>query len=123
MNCDYRNCILITAVVAVPPGQVTTPPGFLERGVSEAVHEGWPGDGSAPGRFIGLCATIGMQVRIHDIDDRDQAIFRCTGDLHEIFDGDRDEIAEALRQIDLTGRAMVGGGASPLVMLTVAGAA
>jgi len=62
-----------------------------------------------------------MRVRIHDINRRDEAIFRCTGDLHEIFDNDPDEIAEAQRQLAGTGQAMVGGGAAPLVMLTIDG--
>jgi hypothetical protein len=61
-----------------------------------------------------------MEVRIVDIDqDTGEKTFRCVAPLDSIFDDEDDEYRFAAESLQQEGRYWVGGGAAPLVRLTI----
>jgi hypothetical protein len=61
-----------------------------------------------------------MQVRIVDVDqDTGEETFRCVAPLDSIFEDDVDERQTAAEQLRRQGRYWVGGGAAPLVRLSI----
>jgi hypothetical protein len=63
-----------------------------------------------------------IRVRVYDYDERDNEIFRCECELRECIDPRDPEYLDANLYLGQCGRFWVGGGASPLVLLTLSNA-
>ena len=61
-----------------------------------------------------------MQVRIYDIDDKDNETFRAQCELRDCFPDDDSEFEAALDYLCRVGRYYAGGGAAPLTLLMLA---